>query len=78
MDDLLKELEHGVRFVYGRPEVVEAELERVRDSYVCTNLFFYVVKDQLEVAATLLHQKEVRKSQLANAALLTNPRMRPN
>jgi hypothetical protein len=78
MADLLEQKERGCRFVYGRPEMVESEIARVADDYVCTNLFFYVVKDQLEVCATLIAMREIRKQQFAMAAMQGNLSRRPN
>ena len=60
--------ERGFRIVYGKPEVVEAEIERLKDSYVVTSVFFYVVADYLEVAVNLVHQREIRKAQLGALA----------
>lgn len=60
--------ERGFRIVYGKPEVVEAELERLKDSYVVASVFFYVVSDHLEVACNLVHQREIRKAQLGAMA----------
>lgn len=69
MADILEAIAPALRIVYGRPEVVEAELNRLSDSYACTNLFYYVVETRLEVAATLISMKEIRKAQFAQAAL---------
>lgn len=63
MADALESAERACRFIYGRPEVVENEIARVTDTYACTNLFFYVVSDHLEVCATLVHMREIRKQQ---------------
>ena len=60
--------ERGFRIVYGKPEVVEAEIERLKDSYVATGVFFYVVADHPEVAITLVHEREIRKAQLGAMA----------
>ena len=62
-NDVLESAERTTRLIYGRPEVVEAEIARVTDTYACTNLFFYVVEGHLEVCATLIHMKEIRKQQ---------------
>jgi hypothetical protein len=65
MADLITGKEElGLRILYGRPEVVEAEIERLKDSYVVTSVFFYVVENHLEVACNLVHQREMRKAQL--------------
>lgn len=48
------------------------------DSYACTNLFFYVVEQHLEVCATLIHMREIRKAQFAQAAAMGNRFTRPN
>lgn len=58
-------LERGLRIVYGKPEVVEAEIERLSDVYIVTSMYYYVVDNHLEVAANLIHQREMRKAQLA-------------
>lgn len=63
MSDVLESDERTTRLIYGRPEVVEAELARVTDTYACANLFFYVVEGHLEVCATLIHMREIRKAQ---------------
>lgn len=69
MDDVLDSVERTTRFIYGRPEVVEAEIARVTDTYACTNLFFYVVESHLEVCATLIHMREIRKAQFMQSQM---------
>lgn len=60
--------ERGFRIVYGKPEVVEAKIERLKDSYAVTSVFFYVVGEHLGVACNLVHQREIRKAQLGAMA----------
>ena len=62
-DPVIEKLESATRIIYGRPEVVESQLNEIGDTYACTGLFYYVVSDHLEVAATLIHTREIRKAQ---------------
>lgn len=78
MPSALEDAEKGLRLIHGTPDVVEAWVELNKESYVVSNLYYYVVADRLMVAATCVHQREIRKSQLANAQLLQHSRMRPN
>lgn len=78
MPDALEAAEKGLRIVHGVPEVVEEWIERNKESYVVTNIYYYVVENRLMAAVTAIHQREVRKQQLANSQLLHNSRMRPN
>ena len=73
-DPVIEKLEPATRIVYGRPEVVETQLNRVGDTYACTGLFYYVVDNHLEVAATLIHTREIRKAQLAGLQMHGNQR----
>ena len=58
-----------MRILHGIPEVVEAQLNKMGDTYACTGLFYYVVCDHLEVAATLIHMREIRKAQFMQGAM---------
>ena len=69
MADVLESAERACRFIYGRPEMVEAEIARVTDIYAATNVFFYVVDNHLEVCVTLIHIKEIRKAQFMQAQM---------
>lgn len=64
MADAPAQLERTLRIEYGDPEAVEEAIERLKDSYVVTSVYFYVVHDRLQVAANLIHQREIRKQQL--------------
>ena len=68
-DPVIEKLEPGLRFVHGLPEMVQAEINRLGDTYACTNLFFYVVDNHLEVNATLIHMREIRKAQFMQGAM---------
>lgn len=68
----------AVRFIYGTPEDVEAQLVRLEAYYLTSNLFFYVVKDELRVCASLLNKAEVERQQSMNRLMLVGQRMRPN
>lgn len=69
MEDVLAANDRGLRFVYGRPEVVEAEIDRLKNDYVVTGFYYYVVSDHLEVCAQLVHQREIKKAQLGAIAM---------
>lgn len=78
MQDVLESAERAYRFVYGRPELVEAAIAQVIDTYACTNLFFYVVDNHLEVCATLINMKEIRKAQFMLGQIAPGVKLRPN
>lgn len=66
MSDLITgKQERGLRILYGKPEVVEAEIERLSDVYIVTSMYYYVVDNTLQVAANLIHQREITKARLA-------------
>lgn len=67
--DVLESADRATRIIYGKPEVVESELNRLGDTYTCTSLFYYVVGDHLEVAATLIHMREIKKAQFMAGAM---------
>lgn len=71
MDDVMVANERGLRFIYGRPEMVETMIDRLKDSYAVTGFYYYVVGDHLEVCAQLVHQREIRKARFASATMPT-------
>lgn len=74
MADVLEDAELGLRLIYGRPEVVEAWIEQHKTQYIVSSLFYYVTDNQLGVAATCIHQREIRKQQLAMLNMPPNQR----
>ena len=77
-EPILEQEERGVRLIHGTLEHVEEWIERHKDSYLCTNLYFHMVENHLEVAATMLHQRELRRAQLAQSQIPPGLKMRPN
>lgn len=78
MADVLERDERACRFVYGKPELVEAAIAQVTDTYACTNVYFYVVDNHLEVCVTLIHLKEIRKAQFMQSQVAPGLKLRPN
>jgi len=59
-----------VRIVSGRFDVVEAQVNRMAQSYVVTQWAFAVVNNEFHVTAIMLSQSEIRKAQLAGARMM--------
>jgi hypothetical protein len=57
--------EPGLRIVSGPCKVVEAELNRLLVNYAVMVWNFAVVDGEQHVTAVLVHQRELRKMQLA-------------
>jgi hypothetical protein len=55
-----------MRLISGRPELVDAQVNELLDTYSLMTLSYSVVGDHVEVTAWLILQSEVRMMQLAN------------
>lgn len=55
----------SLRIVSGPARVVELELNQLLKSYAVTVWNFATVKDEIHVTAILVHERELRKMQLA-------------
>lgn len=67
-----------ILFCNGAPADVEDQIEHLKDDYVCTSVFFYVRVNQLEVAVTMVHKREMLRAQLAQSPIAQALKMRPN
>lgn len=68
----------SILFCNGVPADVEEQLEHLKDDYVCTSVFFYVRVNQLEVAVTMVHKREMLRAQLAQSTVAASLKLRPN
>ena len=59
-----------MRILTGPCRVVEAEVNRMAQSYVVTQWAFAVVNNEFHVTAIMLSQSEIRKAQLAGARMM--------
>lgn len=55
----------ALRIVSGRAELIEAQLNELMYEYTPTHWAFSTVGDHVELTVVLLHDREVRKSALA-------------
>jgi hypothetical protein len=58
-----------IRILSGRYDVVEHEVNRMVNDYIVTQWAFAVVNNEFHVTAVMLHQRELRKMQLAGPAM---------
>jgi hypothetical protein len=58
------------RVIYGKPEIVEEEVNRLSDEYTVLQYHFFVIKDELVMCAPMIATSEIRKAQLAQARML--------
>jgi hypothetical protein len=59
-----------LRVLHGKPELVEEEVNRLTEDYTVLQYHFFVIHDELVMAALLIATSEIRKAQLAQARML--------
>ena len=59
------EIEPSLRILSGSPEMVEHEANLLLKNYAAIMWNFSVVRDELVITVILVHERELRKAQLA-------------
>ena len=74
MDPVIEGRKRAVRIISGTPAVIEGLLNELGQEYAATTWNFAVVKDELTITVVMISASEIRKAQIAQAAVAPNGR----